>query len=349
MSSSEYLLTIIFAIYTPIFFLVFLSLLDYSKYYLKYKTERILLILYILSLSLIFSLRPLALGMDTQNYFDLYFYQYSTPDFKLSSELLFHLLARVSQIMGGFEVFLFLISFISMYSLYYFSRRVLEGDKFHSISFILFFMISGISFIPMQINTLKVGLAISIMLVGLHYLLKNKMKFFYLISIIAFLIHNSIIVMIVSGVLVHYIKSPLRVYFSGYLIVIALSYFQVIKIYNIQFLGDFLLYYQGYYAGNYKVGFRLDFVLYNTIWLLFAYVFQKKLNITDFWLKIYIVLSCIFFLSFEMPYSDRIGMFSWVVAPIMLATSFNVLKNPYKSLKWPFLAIFSIINLYLAL
>ena len=345
MNASEYFLIIVFVIYTPIFFLLFLSLLDYSKSRIEYSTERILLIVYISWLSLVFSLRPLALGMDTQNYL----YKYLSPDFKLSSELLFDLLIRVSQIVGSFEVLLFLISFISIYLFYYLSRRISKDTKFYSTSFVLFFMMSSISFIPMQINTLKVGLAISIMLVSLYYLLKNKMKYFYLISIIAFLVHNSIIVMIVSGILVHYIKIPLRGYLVGYLIVVVLSYFEVFKIYNVPFFGDFILDYQGDYQGDYKIGYRYDFVLYNTTWLLFAYILRKEFNITDFWLKIYIVLSCLFFVSFEIPYSDRVGMFSWIVAPIMLVTSINAVKNRYKSLGWVFLAIFSIFNLFLVL
>jgi hypothetical protein len=338
MNNFEYLLVVKFAIYAPIFFLVFLS---FFKYSLKYQTEKQLLIVYVLSLSLIFALRPLTLGMDTINYFNLHFSRGLISDFKLSFELIFDFLIRVVQMIGVFEVFLFLVSFLSMYFIYYTSRRISESEQSHSTTLTLFFMMSGISFMSMQMNTLKAGLAISVMLVGVYYLSKNKTKLFFLISIIAFLIHNIIIVMIFSAIVVYYIKLSLRVYLFGYLMVNILVYFQIISIYTISFLGDFLLEYQGNYQGGYQTGYRFDFSLYNTVWLLIASALQKKSNTTVFWIKLYIILSCIFFLFFAAPYSDRIGMLSWAVAPIMLVISLNKFYNP---LKWLFLAIFSIIN-----
>src|SRR5690625_2341324 len=72
---------------------------------------------------------------------------------------------------------------------------------------------------------------------------------------------------------------------------------------------------------KYRIGFRADFALFNTFFL-FIFLFINKKTKDDQYkdlLIYYILSSCVFFLSFQIPYSDRIGLFSWFTIPILFS------------------------------
>ena len=66
---------------------------------------------------------------------------------------------------------------------------------------------------------------------------------------------------------------------------------------------------------DYGVGFKLSFVLFNSFFL-FCFLFKRKKSVIDksdeMLLKLYLINSSIFFLYFYFPYSDRVGMLSWI-------------------------------------
>jgi hypothetical protein len=87
------------------------------------------------------------------------------------------------------------------------------------------------------------------------------------------------------------------------------------------------------YSGdtNYNIGFRLDFVTYNTFFLVLFLHFLNKDSVKNiFLLKYYILTSIIFFFNFYIPFSDRFGLFSWLIIPLLL---YNIVNESYPEKK----------------
>jgi len=76
---------------------------------------------------------------------------------------------------------------------------------------------------------------------------------------------------------------------------------------------------------GYQIGFRLDFVLFNTIFLMLFLVVRKSLNnnFYDYLLKYYCLSSFLFFMAFQINFSDRFGLFSWFAIAPLLAPAFS--------------------------
>ena len=78
---------------------------------------------------------------------------------------------------------------------------------------------------------------------------------------------------------------------------------------------------------TYKIGFRPDFVGYNTMFLVLFFMFIKSTNFKGiFLLKIYILTSAIFFFNFYIPFSDRFGLYSWVIIPLLF---YNIINESF--------------------
>jgi len=99
---------------------------------------------------------------------------------------------------------------------------------------------------------------------------------------------------------------------------------------------------------EYSVGFKPNFILFNTIFLLIFYYRLKKIREVSQYekyenlLKYFIVTSFLFFMTFQIPYSDRWGLFSWIAIPI-LATPIFSYRNYKKFYIFPWVIFFILI------
>ena len=95
---------------------------------------------------------------------------------------------------------------------------------------------------------------------------------------------------------------------------------------------------------GYRIGFRPDFVLFNTLFFLLGiYIYKNKLEKKErlfVVLKFYVLTSVVFFLSFYFPYSDRMGIISWIFIPLILL-EFPDTPIKYFSLKYSLIIFFS--------
>ena len=85
-------------------------------------------------------------------------------------------------------------------------------------------------------------------------------------------------------------------------------------------------YLDGSMVKEFEVGFKPQFVFFNTLFLFIFLLLRKygqKQENYDILLKVYIGLSCIFFFMFQIPYSDRWGVMSWMFIPFLLAPVFG--------------------------
>ena len=104
----------------------------------------------------------------------------------------------------------------------------------------------------------------------------------------------------------------------------------------------------------YNVGFKPQFVAFNTVFLVFAYYIQSKLKGNSLIfnrykvIHIYFILSSsIFFMVFQIPYSDRFGLFSWIAIPILVSPLFTYDKSLLRY-KTPIVLFFLLIYLFFA-
>ena len=93
---------------------------------------------------------------------------------------------------------------------------------------------------------------------------------------------------------------------------------------------------KSYFLGEeslYITGFKVQFVAFNSFFLfLFIYIYEQINKLQVFhdykvYLKYYILSSSVFFLMFHIPYSDRVGLMSWVVIPVLCSPVFSVESN----------------------
>jgi len=305
------------------------------------RNDKNLLIVLITFIILFSGTRNYNIGTDTYNYFH-YFYLKGIKisgfyDFfkTFNTDFLFKVIMYIVFPFKSFMLFLFTVSVIMNVSLYKFARKFTDYGKSGSSLLLFLTIASSFVFINYQINTIRNGLAIPFIFFGIYYVIQNEYKYAFLYLLIAFLFHRTtlipiacILLVLISG------KIKYKYFIIIYIIAIGLaaSGFGFDKLTFLANIGndDFSkLAFQG--ENEYRTGFRMDFVLYNSLFLLFFIKFSNLKNRTDLVLiKYYILTSIIFFFNFNIPYSDRIGNYSWIVIPLLL---FNTIKISFPERK----------------
>lgn len=308
------------------------------------KLSKFSTLLFSLALFLIVGFRNFDVGTDTENYYYLLWQQ--KPEITFNNEFLFPLIATYLQYYDlNYTYFLILISALFFYFIF---KSLKNYSSLYQANLLmaLFAFMSFFFFSSMSINVIRQGVSLAILLYAFTLLLKkdNKIKII-IYSVVAVAFHLTSIVPIILVALSYYLstKSGKLIYF------LVLLYFSVILLafLNIGFLNIAPSLSQllgsdgrsGYLNGethDYVVGFKPQFVVFNTFFLLIALYIRK--NLTEIELKkqynvilvYYIIASWLLFLAFQLPFSDRWGLFSWVIIPFLLIPLFY---SPYLKVK----------------
>lgn len=293
------------------------------------------------------------IGTDTYNYYTYFFVpiQHSSSwlvVFKMFYlEPLFKVLLFITSRFESYNVFLFSVSLIINLSLYFFVRKITDKDKYGS-SLILYLTIASMfSFPSIQFNIIRNGIGIVFFFIGMVYLLQGQWKKFILFSVISILFHQSMIVPILFAC----IAKSKRIQLWFYLVVYGVSILLSLKgygVHSLSFLLDLgsekIVDYIAYGDTTYRIGFRWDFCLYNTFFLIiFLALNRSGSEIYSTLLKYFIAASCLFFLSFHIPFSDRIGLYSWIAIPVLLFIGFSIRYSEYRLLA----TTFSLLSFYI--
>lgn len=284
---------------------------------------------------LLFGLRGIDIGTDTP----MYHYQYSNFE-----ELDFGTDAPVGLLMmflNNFsenpQVFLFVMSFLFLF-IYVYSLWKHSDMQQSNFYLIVFSLISLFFFESLVINIIRQGVSISFFILAIitHNIApfqKHKWRLLLLLSICFHF--TSIIPILLYFLVISLKKVHINYYYYLYLISVLLSVisFSILsfKNYFIGFLfiderrssyliDDFV---------DYTVGFKPQFVAFNSIFLIiFFYLNRIENNVfyTNL-LKYYALISAVFFMMFQIPYSDRWGIMSWCVIPLLIAPMFKVYDN----------------------
>lgn len=320
------------------------------------KLGKFLVFLPLVSLIFLVGLRGYNVGTDTGNYYDELWL--GEPELNFNSEFMFDLLAII---LRGFDLsytfFLFLISFLFYVFLYGALKNYTK--QFDSNLFFAFFVcISLFFFLSMSINVIRQGVSLSILLFSYTLWVERKSNFWVLFFIfLALAFHLTSIIPILIFIF--------SVFFSRYKYFnfLVLIYFFVILLsylnYGFLNISPSFLYFLGEdkragyfteYDYGYQVGFKPHFVIFNTFFLLLSLYIKNKLK-GDFLenkytqlVCYYILSSIILFMVFQLPFSDRWGLFSWIVIPFLVIPLFY---SPFVKGNIKIHYIFMFITIYL--
>lgn len=288
----------------------------------------------LISLMFLTGFREYNVGTDTYNYYQALWVR--QPELNFNSEFLFDLIALGLRFFElNYTYFLFLIAFI----FYIFIYKALKNytDLYKSNLFITFFScISFFFFLSSSINIIRQGVSLSILLFAYSLWVGEKNKIHILLLIFLSLSFHltsilPIIIFVVSSLIKF--KTKNHILLIAYFISIILSYmnygFLDISPLFLEILGEDKR--SGYFLDrdtNYDVGFKSQFVIFNTFFLIIFFYIRSRIMKADLKFKYsnlisyYILSSILMFLAFQLPFSDRWGLFSWYIIPFLISPAF---------------------------
>lgn len=317
------------------YLIYFLILGVFSFFYFTSSPKKNFILIYFISLFFVvyFGTRSEEIGSDTQSYRWIYTkYIEASKDLKdyiskhSEKSIVFTRLVYYTVKEFGFNNFLFFVSLIEvgmfLLGLLYIKKYFKKNEKF--IDVILLALLYGISFffININVNIILNGLAIFTFFLSFISFLNKK----YFISILFLLVsldfHISIILPFLAILAVNYSKKiNVKYFYALFIIGIIISFLEINLFGDYSILFDNISKnkfdsYINFDETEYKTGFRLDFVIFNTIFLLPS-LFHKN-DIIVAITKYFCITSFVFFISSELIYNDRIGLYSWMSLPLIL-------------------------------
>lgn len=309
--------------------------IEINKDYLRQiKLGRFLILLPIIFLIPLIGLREFNVGSDTLSYHIILWLTDTSIDY--SSEFFFVLIANTLKYLNlSYGYFLFLIAFLFIFLIYIFVSKI--SIKYHSNAFFIFFAyMSMFFFLSLGINIIRQGVSLALLLVAYSFFINRQSKLKIISFVLfSFAFHSSSLIPVLIFTLIIFSKNVAiikdKYFYLIFFLFIVLSYLNFGLLDIAPTLMDFLGSDNrrvGYLSGDdldYRTGFRLDFIIFNTVFL-FISIYAKSLimyrDLKDIYstiVRYYIVASCLFFMAFQLPYSDRWGLFSWVVIPLIMS------------------------------
>jgi hypothetical protein len=313
--------------------LVVATQIDYKKNKMLSKVSTSLAIAFCLIFIFLFGLRKDTIGTDTPNYL-FQFDRFETIDFG-NDVVMYYIYLLWNLLNLPFQTFLMAMSilFVGIISLSIHKNSI----KFDSNSFlILFSFLSLFFFQSLGINVIRQGVSLSFLLLAIiNYQNDNSVKKAWLLPMfISVIFHfTSIIPIVIYFLIIFFKKIKLKFFYFFYLVCFGLSIVSVSILSFKDYIGFLMVderRMSSYLSGTdeiYTIGFKPQFVAFNTFFL-FYFIYIKDNFLKDEYydniLKYYITMSGIFFLTFQISYSDRWGLMSWIVIPILLAPVFSL-------------------------
>lgn len=317
--------------------LIFSLNLDFKN--LNYRRTGIIFsFLFTIAFLFLFGSRGEEVGTDTSLYlwqFDNYNILSIDVDFLYS-----FLLIILNKFTNNGTVFLFTMAAINLLTLWWTCLKI--ANKKYNVYFLLFSFYSLFFFQTLGINIIRQGIGLSFFLLGVSFYLRHgsftrKMLISFLIAV-GF--HFTTIIPVILFVLIVYFrKINISFYYGLYFIALILSFFKVSILNFASYFGFLLIderrggYLRDINSDIYDVGFKPQFVIFNTFFLLISRWIYKNNKVEENYtiqLKYYLIMSSLFFLTFQIAYSDRWGVMSWMMIPLLILPLFDGKKTSLK-------------------
>lgn len=301
-----------------------------------YVLSKKLIIFTLVIFSFIVGFRDLNIGSDTLSYYGIW---ENIETFDFEGEYMFAIVMYVLRRIGlSFNFFLFFI--VILFCFYLYKSYLYFGEKYKIHPFlVLFTFMSFFFFESLTVNVIRQGLSLIFLLYAwtvyiVHNSNRRKIYLFLFLSVIT---HSISVVPILLYLAINKFDRNIDItrYVFLYFIGVFLSAMNIGVLTIAPFLTDMLqdsrrIGYLTEKSDLYTIGFKPQFVFFNTIFLLCGWYVMKRMK-ESLWyrnlFKFYVLSSFLFFMCFQIPYSDRVGLYSWVVIPIMLGPFFSYKEN----------------------
>jgi hypothetical protein len=293
------------------------------------KSALFLCFIFLLILGFFFGGRSEEIGTDTW----VYIYRYENFQYEgLGDKDIFYPLVlvffRFFSKAPQFFLYCMGITYVSLIFLFIKNYKIDQGTVNKFLLFLLFFVMP--SFLSMGINIIRQGIALVLLLNAYNALNEKRYKTMVLYCVFAMFFHLTSLIPIILYALTKYIRNiKISVGIFIVTILLALLNFGLPQILSafLPFLSETDVRIAGYFSGDnqtlFTVGFKPQFVAFNSAFLVLALFInnsyegnkEKYMRLLHY----FCLSSSVFFMAFQIPYSDRWGIFSWVVAPLLLS------------------------------
>lgn len=286
-------------------------------------------------------LREVNVGTDTPSYLQYYTLIAQESGFAATSrvrvEWLFYALVKlISATVANERFYLFVVHLLFLIPFRRFLAKV--GGPNRGVLFLLY--VSCFFYYSLNLNVVRNAVAIGLALPAVWYYHQKRFVPALLLLLIAVQFHFTGLIAVgsllaMSGLPGIHIR--ILAVFLLVLVVAALGFKLTSLLPYVGFSSLFQAKLEGY--GNrtslYQTGFRPDFALFNLVFLGVGIQCRKNFGPDSFYyfaVTLYGLLSCAFVLSFQIPYSDRVGLWSWVLIPVIVGCP--VLQKRPKNTGW---------------
>lgn len=251
------------------------------------------------------------------------------PSFK--NDALFGIYQWVCGLVLNYHVWFLLTSLIYVGIHYLMSQKL--GERYAFPLFLMF--CTGFLFYAYGTNTLRAGLAASFLLLALIHM--ERLFLFTICLLTAINIHFSMALPALCMVIAkYYNNSRLYIGIWGFSIILSAALGSTFEAWFAQLIPDQRTSYLMVAAGDthYKVGFRIDFILYSLAPIAMGWYYIVKKGIYDktysLLFNTYILANTFWVLVIRANFSDRFAYLSWFLYPVVLiypALKYQIWKN----------------------
>lgn len=266
-----------------------------------------------------------SIGPDKYPYYHMYkeIELYGLPsDWLISSDPGWKLLTFIISIFCFNEVGFFLVIAI----FYVFSNRYFCVKQTEYSNYLFIAVVAFMGFYAYGVNTIRAGVALSILLIAMVNLDRSKILFIC-ISVLAICVHKSVAIPACAVIIASYFDRP-RYYVFIWLLCLIVSFVTDgnIKEYIVSFLGEEDMRISSYIGASehayYRVGFRWNFIAYSVFPIVIGLLQIEQSKLTD---KVYrrlfntyVIANAFWLLVIAIPFSDRFAYLSWFLYPYVL-------------------------------
>jgi hypothetical protein len=285
---------------------------------------------------------------DKENYQNN-FEMLSLFSFEESNDIGFSVFSYIIKLLiDDSQVYFLILAFFYVLGYFIFAKRFIKKE------FIGYFLIASFlsfGFGAYGVNTIRAGFALAFFLIAVTY--HSKISKFLFLSIIAVLIHKSLLLPVVAFFISKFsIKTRLYYYLWILCLLISALNITFISSFVEQIIGQSDDRFTGYLNGEslerYNVGFRIDFVIYSVIPILIGRWYIYKLNVNDeFYKRIfqtYLFANAIWLLVIRMAFTDRMAYLSWFLIPMILMYPILKYNLPINKKRWLFFILLGIFS-----
>ena len=266
------------------------------------------------------------------------------------SEQGFFYFCKICHLIFGRRETLFFLLCATIYAFsYYKAINLLSNNSFYTWLLCLL----SIGFMAYSVNTMREGLGIALLLLGINSYNREKRFLFIVCCILAFSFHVSLLLPIVCFcVATQKIKIKYCYYiWVGFFLISLLGLSNYLTQFSdILQIDRFSGYLYNSDSERYETGFRWGFVIYSLFPMILGGLFIYKYNYSNAMYsklyKTYILTNAVWLLFIKIPYTDRIAYLSWFLLPFLL--SIPIVDNTSSIKSKPLFLAISIVALLFA-